>query len=137
MARQEPNVFRMRLLGARVVPVDSGSRTLKDAINAAMRDWAARIEDTHYLIGSALGPHPYPTIVRDFQSVIGRETRAQYRRAEHGEAIKSHKQSIDLLEIGNQIISARMWAIAIGVILALLTGLGSITVALIVGLTKK
>ena len=77
MARQALNVFRMRLLGAEVRSVDAGSRTLKDAINEAMRDWVARPEDTHYLLGSALGPHPYPLMVREFQSVIGREARAQ------------------------------------------------------------
>jgi len=77
MRRQRLNVFRMRLLGAKVTPVHSGSRTLKDAINEAMRDWTARVEDTYYIFGSVLGPHPYPLIVRDFQSVIGRETRAQ------------------------------------------------------------
>ena len=75
--RQSLNVFRMRLLGAEVRPVDSGSRTLKDAINEAIRDWVTNVRDTHYLLGSALGPHPYPTLVRDFQSVIGREARAQ------------------------------------------------------------
>ena len=78
MARQAPNVARMHLLGATVRPVDSGSRTLKDAINEAMRDWVARPHDTHYLLGSALGPHPYPLMVREFQSVIGREARAQF-----------------------------------------------------------
>jgi len=77
IARQQPNVARMALLGADVRPVDSGSRTLKDAINEAIRDWVTNIQDTHYLLGSALGPHPYPTIVRDFQSVIGNEARAQ------------------------------------------------------------
>ena len=77
MERQALNVFRMRLLGAEVCRVDAGSRTLKDAINEAMRDWVARPEDTHYLLGSALGPHPYPLMVREFQSVIGREARAQ------------------------------------------------------------
>jgi tryptophan synthase beta chain len=77
IARQQPNVARMALLGAEVRPVDSGSRTLKDAINEAIRDWVTNIQDTHYLLGSALGPHPYPTIVRDFQSVIGNEARAQ------------------------------------------------------------
>jgi tryptophan synthase beta chain len=77
MRRQALNVFRMRLLGARVEGVDSGSRTLKDAINEAMRDWVARPADTHYLLGSALGPHPYPLMVREFQSVIGREARQQ------------------------------------------------------------
>jgi tryptophan synthase beta chain len=77
MARQALNVFRMRLLGAEVRCVDAGSRTLKDAINEAMRDWVGRPEDTHYLLGSALGPHPYPLMVREFQSVIGREAREQ------------------------------------------------------------
>jgi tryptophan synthase beta chain len=77
MARQAPNVFRMRLLGAEVMPVTSGSRTLKDAINEAMRDWVTNVATTHYLIGSVMGPHPYPAMVRDFQSVIGREARAQ------------------------------------------------------------
>jgi len=77
MARQEMNVFRMRLLGAEVVPVNNGSKTLKDAVSEAMRDWVSNIADTHYLLGSALGPHPYPRIVRDFQSVIGREAREQ------------------------------------------------------------
>ncbi|MGC9359939.1 MAG: tryptophan synthase subunit beta [Anaerolineae bacterium] len=77
MRRQQPNVLRMRLLGAEVRPVDHGSRTLKDAINAALRDWAATLHDSHYLLGSALGPHPYPMIVRDLQAVIGREAREQ------------------------------------------------------------
>jgi tryptophan synthase beta chain len=77
MRRQALNVFRMRLLGAEVRSVDAGARTLKDAINEAMRDWVARPDDTHYLLGSALGPHPYPLMVREFQSVIGREARAQ------------------------------------------------------------
>jgi tryptophan synthase beta chain len=77
MRRQALNVFRMRLLGATVTGVDSGSRTLKDAINEAMRDWVARPHDTHYLLGSALGPHPYPLMVREFQSVIGKEARRQ------------------------------------------------------------
>ncbi len=75
--RQQPNVKRMELLGTRVVPVESGSKTLKDATNAAMRDWMATSEDTHYIIGSVVGPHPFPMIVRDFQAVIGRECRAQ------------------------------------------------------------
>ncbi|HEV8129556.1 MAG TPA: tryptophan synthase subunit beta, partial [Candidatus Eisenbacteria bacterium] len=77
MERQRPNVERMRLLGAEVTPVSSGSRTLKDSINEAMRDWSATVRTTHYLLGSVLGPHPYPTMVRDFQSVIGREAREQ------------------------------------------------------------
>ena len=75
--RQSLNVFRMKILGATVVPVDTGSKTLKDAINEAMRDWVTNVTTTHYLIGSAIGPHPFPTIVRDFQSVIGKEARAQ------------------------------------------------------------
>jgi len=77
MRRQALNVYRMRLCGARVVGVDSGSRTLKDAINEALRDWVTNVGDTHYLLGSVLGPHPYPAMVRDFQSVIGRESREQ------------------------------------------------------------
>ncbi|MBN1121855.1 MAG: tryptophan synthase subunit beta [Anaerolineae bacterium] len=77
MARQQPNVFRMRLLGAEVIPVESGSKTLKDAINEAIRDWVTNVETTFYLLGSALGPHPYPLIVRHFQSVIGDEARQQ------------------------------------------------------------
>lgn len=75
--RQALNVFRMRLLGAEVRPVESGTRTLKDATNEAMRDWVTNVQNTHYIIGSVVGPHPFPTMVRDFQSVIGRETRAQ------------------------------------------------------------
>ena len=77
IARQQPNVYRMKLLGAEVRPVASGSRTLKDAINEAIRDWVTNVATTHYLLGSVLGPHPYPMMVRDFQSVIGREARAQ------------------------------------------------------------
>jgi tryptophan synthase beta chain len=82
--RQAPNVLRMNLLGAEVVPVTSGSRTLKDAMNEAMRDWVTNIRTTYYLIGSTAGPHPYPRMVRDFQSVIGRETLSQYRKAAGG-----------------------------------------------------
>jgi tryptophan synthase beta chain len=82
MRRQELNVFRMRLLGAEVRAVESGSRTLKDAINEAMRDWVTNVRTTHYLLGSVLGAHPYPTMVRDFHRVIGREARAQILRAE-------------------------------------------------------
>jgi tryptophan synthase beta chain len=82
MARQALNVSRMRMLGAQVVGVDSGSRTLKDAINEAMRDWVTNVRNTHYLLGSVLGAHPYPTMVRDFQSVIGREAREQILAAE-------------------------------------------------------
>lgn len=80
IARQEPNVFRMKLLGTEVRPVASGTQTLKDAINEAIRDWVTNVRDTHYLLGSALGPHPYPTMVRTFQSVIGREAREQMLR---------------------------------------------------------
>ena len=82
MRRQELNVFRMRLLGAEVVGVHAGSRTLKDAINEALRDWVTNVADTYYLLGSVMGPHPYPMMVRDFQSVIGREAREQIIRAE-------------------------------------------------------
>ena len=77
VARQEANVYRMRLLGATVVPVKSGSRTLKDALNEAMRDWVTNVDNTFYIIGTVAGPHPYPMMVRDFQTVIGREARAQ------------------------------------------------------------
>jgi tryptophan synthase beta chain len=83
MRRQAPNVFRMKLLGADMCPVEAGSATLKDAINAAIRDWVTNVRTTHYLLGSALGPHPYPTMVREFQSVIGREARAQILEMEH------------------------------------------------------
>ena len=82
MRRQELNVFRMRLLGAEVRGVNSGSRTLKDAINEAMRDWVTNVRTTHYLLGSVLGAHPYPTMVRDFHKVIGREARAQILKAD-------------------------------------------------------
>jgi tryptophan synthase beta chain len=81
MARQAMNVYRMRLLGATVVPVESGSRTLKDAINEAIRDWVTNVRQTHYIIGSVVGPHPYPVMAREFQSVIGREARAQMLEA--------------------------------------------------------
>ena len=80
--RQQPNVFRMKLLGAEVVPVSSGSRTLKDALNEAMRDWVTNVENTFYIIGTVAGPHPYPEMVRDFQSVIGDEAKAQLLEAE-------------------------------------------------------
>ncbi|MDD5338340.1 MAG: tryptophan synthase subunit beta [Dehalococcoidales bacterium] len=79
--RQAPNVQRMKLMNAEVRPVDSGSRTLKDAINEAIRDWVSNVKDTHYLLGSVVGPHPYPMIVRDFQAIIGREARAQVLKA--------------------------------------------------------
>jgi tryptophan synthase beta chain len=80
--RQKPNVFRMKLLGAEVIPVTSGHGTLKDAMNEALRDWVTNVEDTYYIIGTVAGPHPYPELVRDFQSVIGREARAQMQEAE-------------------------------------------------------
>jgi tryptophan synthase beta chain len=82
IVRQQPNVFRMKLLGAEVVACESGSRTLKDAMNEALRDWVANVHDTFYIIGTAAGPHPYPELVRDFQSVIGREARQQILAAE-------------------------------------------------------
>ena len=80
--RQKPNVFRMKLLGAEIVPVESGSNSLKDAMNEALRDWVANVEDTYYIIGTAAGPHPYPAMVRNFQSVIGQEVREQMQEAE-------------------------------------------------------
>src|SRR5271156_1287808 len=80
--RQKPNVFRMKLLGAEVIPAHSGTATLKDAMNEALRDWVAHVDDTFYVIGTVAGPHPYPAMVRDFQSVIGHETRAQLLEAE-------------------------------------------------------
>ena len=80
--RQSPNVFRMKLLGAEIVPVTAGAGTLKDAMNEALRDWVTNVEDTYYLIGTAAGPHPYPELVRDFQSVIGNEAREQIMEAE-------------------------------------------------------
>ncbi len=80
--RQKPNVFRMKLLGAEVMPVTSGGATLKDAMNEAMRDWVTNVDDTYYIIGTAAGPHPYPAMVRDFQAVIGRETKEQMMAAE-------------------------------------------------------
>lgn len=83
MERQQPNVFRMKLLGAKVIPVKSGSRTLKDAINETLRDWTSSMEDTHYLLGSVLGPHPYPEMVAHFQSIIGQETREQILATEN------------------------------------------------------
>ena len=80
--RQSLNVFRMRLLGAKVIPVHSGSKTLKDAMNEAIRDWTTNVRDTHYIIGSVAGPHPYPALVRDFQSIIGKETKQQLMKKE-------------------------------------------------------
>ena len=82
--RQSLNVYRMKLLGAEVVPVTSGSRTLKDALNEAMRDWVTNVDDTHYIIGTVAGPHPYPMIVRDFQAVIGREAKEQFGKRQGG-----------------------------------------------------
>jgi len=81
--RQQPNVFRMKILGAEVVPVNDGSKTLKDAVTAAMQDWVANVEDTYYLLGSVMGPHPYPEMVRTFQSVVGEETRQQILEQEN------------------------------------------------------
>ncbi|HEY2138102.1 MAG TPA: tryptophan synthase subunit beta, partial [Xanthobacteraceae bacterium] len=80
--RQKPNVFRMKMLGAKVVPVESGAKTLKDAMNEALRDWVTNVTTTYYCIGTVAGPHPYPAMVRDFQSIIGHETRAQMQEAE-------------------------------------------------------
>ena len=80
--RQKPNVFRMKLLGAEVIPVTAGSKSLKDAMNEALRDWVSNVNDTFYLIGTAAGPHPYPMMVRDFQSIIGREAKQQILEAE-------------------------------------------------------
>lgn len=82
MERQKPNVFRMKLLGAEVIPVTSGSGTLKDAMNEALRDWVTNVDDTYYLIGTVAGPHPFPMMVRDFQSIIGREAKEQIKKAE-------------------------------------------------------
>jgi tryptophan synthase beta chain len=82
MERQKPNVFRMRLMGTEVIPVTTGSRTLKDAINEALRDWSASYETTHYLLGTVAGPHPFPTMVRDFQRIIGDEAREQILKIE-------------------------------------------------------
>lgn len=82
--RQAPNVFRMKLLGAEIVPVTAGAGTLKDAMNEALRDWVANVHDTYYLIGTAAGPHPYPAMVRDFQSIIGAELRGQFEKVERG-----------------------------------------------------
>jgi tryptophan synthase beta chain len=82
MERQKPNVYRMELMGAKVIPVKSGTRTLKDAVNEALRDWASSVRNTHYLLGSVVGPHPFPLMVRQFQSVIGREARSQVLRKE-------------------------------------------------------
>ncbi|MGL4204778.1 MAG: tryptophan synthase subunit beta, partial [Aeromonadaceae bacterium] len=83
MERQKPNVFRMRLMGAEVVAVHAGSSTLKDACNEALRDWTANYEDTHYMLGTAAGPHPFPTIVREFQRMIGEEAKEQLQQLEH------------------------------------------------------
>lgn len=82
VVRQEMNVFRMKMLGAKVIPVTSGSKTLKDATNEAIRDWVSNVSDTHYIIGSVVGPHPYPMLVRDFQKIIGEETKAQINKIE-------------------------------------------------------
>lgn len=82
--RQAPNVLRMRLLGAKVIPVESGSKTLKDAMTEALRDWVTNVADTHYIVGTVAGPHPYPMLVRDFQSIIGRETKLQLKQKKIG-----------------------------------------------------
>lgn len=97
--RQSLNVFKMKLLGATVVPVTSGSKTLKDAVNEAMRDWVTNVRDTHYIVGSAIGPHPFPTIVRDFQSVIGSEARQQF---------VSHVYAISLFVSNNRLKRDKM-----------------------------
>ena len=85
--RQKPNVFRMKLLGADIIPVTSGTGTLKDAMNEALRDWVANVDSTFYIIGTAAGPHPYPEMVRDFQSVIGKEARVQILEKEDASPI--------------------------------------------------
>src|SRR3546814_7256570 len=87
--RQKINVYRMQLLGASVVPVTSGSATLKDALNEAMRDWVTHVRDTFYIIGTVAGPDPYPRMVRDFNAVVGREARAQMRSEEHTSELQS------------------------------------------------
>src|SRR5205823_5431230 len=94
--RQAVNVDRMRLLGAEVVSVTTGSRTLKDAVNEALRDWAATVADTHYVIGSVVGPHPFPAMVRDFQRVIGDEALAQLRSDDGGQIATTHSISAGL-----------------------------------------
>ena len=109
MQRQALNVFRMRLLGSKVTPVDAGSRTLKDAISEAMRDWTTNVRNTHYILGSVLGAHPYPMMIRDFQSVIGYEAKKQImahegRLPDHlvacvGGAGKPTEQARELLEL--------------------------------------
>ncbi len=96
--RQKPNVFRMHMLGAKVVPVQSGARTLKDAMNEALRDWVTNVENTFYCIGTAAGPHPYPAMVRDFQCVIGEETRdanARGRRTSAEFALRLHRRRLE------------------------------------------
>jgi tryptophan synthase beta chain len=99
--RQSPNVYRMKLLGATVVPVESGSKTLKDALNEAMRDWVTNVENTFYIIGTVAGPHPYPMMVRDFQRVIGEECLVQMpehsdrRPARRGDRLRGRRQQRD------------------------------------------
>ena len=105
IARQALNVFRMKLLGARVIPVTSGSKTLKDATNEAIRDWVTNVRTTHYILGSVVGPHPYPMLVRDFQSVIGNEAKRQILKAEGKlpdcpNDLGRVKEIIDLIERG-------------------------------------
>ena len=97
VARQRPNVFLMEQLGATVVPVEFGSKTLKDAVNAALKNWIENVKITHYLLGSVVGPHPYPTMTRDFQSVVGRETRAQLKEAENSHDSKKAAELISAL----------------------------------------
>ena len=96
--RQKPNVFRMKLLGAKVNPVTSGAGTLKDAMNEALRDWVTNVRDTYYIIGTVAGPHPYPELVRDFQSIIGKEVREQMmdgRRAPARHARRLHRRRLE------------------------------------------
>jgi tryptophan synthase beta chain len=110
--RQKPNVFRMKLLGAEVRPVKSGSRSLKDAMNEALRDWVANVEDTFYIIGTVGGPHPYPAMVRDFQSVIGREVRAQIdgsRRPYPGHSSPASAAARMRWDCSTNFSTSRMW----------------------------
>ena len=104
MRRQELNVFRMRLLGAEVRGVDSGSRTLKDAINEAMRDWVTNVRTTHYLLGSVLGAHPYPTMVRDFHRVIGREARSADSESRRQAAARDHRLRRRRIELDRDLL---------------------------------
>ena len=103
--RQRLNVFNMQTMGAEVRPVTTGSRTLRDAINEAMRDWMASVETTHYIIGSVVGPHPFPMMVRDFQSVIGKETRQQSLRRNRPAAGRSRGLRGRRLQLGGHVLS--------------------------------